>query len=201
MYHSHYLQEFLHRLDWSYVILDEGQRIRNVDACVTVAAKRVGGRCLGVACFSTSLSHADMAPSITCVGRNGLLRVGLLLCCPRHFVVILPTQFKTPRRLLLSGSPVQNDLKELWSLFDFVVPGRLGTLPVFVEHFADPIRQVGRRNKVLSTAAGASRFITRNIMSAITINTTHVICLFISREDSVQLLGRWRSERLTVQQL
>ena len=35
----------------------------------------------------------------------------------------------TPHRLLLSGSPIQNKLVELWSLFDFIFPGRLGTLP------------------------------------------------------------------------
>ena len=26
-------------------------------------------------------------------------------------------------RLILSGTPIQNSLKELWSLFDFVFPG------------------------------------------------------------------------------
>ena len=33
----------------------------------------------------------------------------------------------------MSGSPIQNSLRELWALFDFVMPGRLGTLPVFEE--------------------------------------------------------------------
>lgn len=32
----------------------------------------------------------------------------------------------TPHRLLLTGAPIQNNLKELWSLFDFIFPGRLG---------------------------------------------------------------------------
>ncbi|KAG7254346.1 hypothetical protein CRUP_036676, partial [Coryphaenoides rupestris] len=39
-------------------------------------------------------------------------------------------KFRTPHRFILSGSPMQNNLKELWSLFDFVFPGKLGTLPV-----------------------------------------------------------------------
>lgn len=41
---------------------------------------------------------------------------------------------------------MQNNLKELWSLFDFVFPGKLGTLPVFLEEFAVPITQGGYAN-------------------------------------------------------
>uniref|UniRef100_S4RU97 Excision repair cross-complementation group 6 n=1 Tax=Petromyzon marinus TaxID=7757 RepID=S4RU97_PETMA len=54
--------------------------------------------------------------------------------------------FRTPHRIILSGSPVQNNLKELWSLFDFVFPGKLGTLPVFMEQFSVPITQGGYSN-------------------------------------------------------
>jgi DNA excision repair protein ERCC-6 len=53
---------------------------------------------------------------------------------------------RTPHRLLLSGTPIQNDLRELWSLFDFVFPGRLGTLPAFEAEFADPIKRGGYSN-------------------------------------------------------
>ena len=53
---------------------------------------------------------------------------------------------KTPHRLALSGTPIQNDLRELWSIFDFVFPGRLGTLPVFETEFADPIKRGGYTN-------------------------------------------------------
>ncbi|XP_014603045.1 PREDICTED: DNA excision repair protein ERCC-6 isoform X2 [Polistes canadensis] len=54
--------------------------------------------------------------------------------------------FSTPHRLLLTGSPMQNSLKELWSLFDFILPGKLGTLPVFLEHCAAPITRGGYTN-------------------------------------------------------
>lgn len=46
----------------------------------------------------------------------------------------------------MSGSPIQNSLTELWSLFDFVVPGKLGTLPVFKEQFEIPITLGGYAN-------------------------------------------------------
>ena len=52
----------------------------------------------------------------------------------------------TPHRLLLSGSPIQNKLVELWSLFDFIFPGRLGTLPIFQTHFEVPIAAGGFAN-------------------------------------------------------
>ncbi|KAJ3256599.1 hypothetical protein HK103_005233 [Boothiomyces macroporosus] len=49
-------------------------------------------------------------------------------------------------RIILSGTPIQNNLTELWSLYDFVYPGRLGTLPVFQSEFAVPINIGGYAN-------------------------------------------------------
>ena len=80
--------------NWSYVVLDEGQKIKNPDADITLACKRL----------------------------------------------------RTPHRLLLSGTPIQNDLRELWSLFDFIIPSRLGTLPAFEAEFSEPIRRGGYSN-------------------------------------------------------
>ncbi|KAJ1618721.1 P-loop containing nucleoside triphosphate hydrolase protein, partial [Pavlovales sp. CCMP2436] len=73
--------------DWLYVILDEGHKIRNPQAEVSLACKT----------------------------------------------------FATGHRLILSGSPIQNNLTELWSLLDFCFPGKLGALPVFTMQFAVPI--------------------------------------------------------------
>ena len=87
-------QNYLCKKKWGYVILDEGHKIRNPDAAITIAVKR----------------------------------------------------FLTPHRIIMSGAPIQNNLKELWSLFDFVFPGKLGTLPLFEEEFCYPITRGGYKN-------------------------------------------------------
>lgn len=42
-------------------------------------------------------------------------------------------------RVILSGTPIQNNVLELWSLFDFLMPGFLGTEQQFNERFGKPI--------------------------------------------------------------
>ncbi|PVU94272.1 hypothetical protein BB561_002692 [Smittium simulii] len=42
-------------------------------------------------------------------------------------------------RLILSGTPVQNNVLELWSLFDFLMPGFLGLEKQFNEQYSKPI--------------------------------------------------------------
>ncbi|ORY95444.1 hypothetical protein BCR43DRAFT_301359 [Syncephalastrum racemosum] len=46
---------------------------------------------------------------------------------------------KSNHRLILSGTPIQNNVLELWSLFDFLMPGFLGTEKIFNERFGKPI--------------------------------------------------------------
>lgn len=58
---------------------------------------------------------------------------------PDAEITLICKMFDTSHRIIVSGSPLQNHLKELWSLFDFVFPGKLGTLPVFHEQFVVPI--------------------------------------------------------------
>ena len=38
-------------------------------------------------------------------------------------------------RLILSGTPIQNNVLELWALFDFLMPGFLGTHAAFNAHY------------------------------------------------------------------
>ncbi|KAF1978633.1 DNA repair and recombination protein RAD26 [Bimuria novae-zelandiae CBS 107.79] len=86
--------EFLVPVDWETAILDEGHKIRNPDAAVTIHCK----------------------------------------------------ELRTQSRVILSGTPMQNNLTELWSLFDFVFPMRLGTLVNFRTQFEFPIKRGGYAN-------------------------------------------------------
>jgi SNF2 family DNA or RNA helicase len=42
-------------------------------------------------------------------------------------------------RVALTGTPVENNLSELWSILDWTTPGLLGRLPVFRSRYADAV--------------------------------------------------------------
>ncbi|KHJ33195.1 putative dna repair protein rhp26 rad26 [Erysiphe necator] len=65
---------------------------------------------------------------------------------PNTAVTIYCKELKTPNRIIISGTPMQNNLVELWSLFDFIYPMRLGTLVSFRQTFETPIKQGGYAN-------------------------------------------------------
>lgn len=46
---------------------------------------------------------------------------------------------KTTRRIILSGTPIQNDLGEFYVMIEFVNPGLLGTYQTFKREFENPI--------------------------------------------------------------
>lgn len=50
-------------------------------------------------------------------------------------------------RLLLTGTPIQNHLSEIWNLFQFANPGLLGTFQHFNEKFILPIEKMGDKQR------------------------------------------------------
>ena len=52
---------------------------------------------------------------------------------------------KARQRLALTGTPMENNLQELWALFDWLVPGLLGNRKAFQKVFRSPIERDGDR--------------------------------------------------------
>lgn len=65
---------------------------------------------------------------------------------PNTAITLYCKELRTHNRVILSGTPMQNNLTELWSLFDFIFPMRLGTLVNFRTQFEIPIKQGGYAN-------------------------------------------------------
>lgn len=77
------------------------------------------------------------------------IKVDLLICDEGHRLKNseiktnnVLSSFEIQRRVLLTGTPVQNDLKELFALCDFVNPGILGT-PACFRYTVASVRKIG----------------------------------------------------------
>jgi len=70
------------------------------------------------------------------------------------------------RRLALSGTPIENRLSEIWSIFDFVSPGLLGPLDKFEERYSRPI-DAGDKTAAARLRATIHPFILRRTKSEV----------------------------------
>lgn len=52
-----------------------------------------------------------------------------------------------PRRIALTGTPIENHLSELWSIMELLNPGLLGSAADFRERFAVPVEKLGDKEK------------------------------------------------------
>ncbi|KAI1330419.1 hypothetical protein F5Y16DRAFT_396387 [Xylariaceae sp. FL0255] len=78
-----------------------------------------------------------------------VLDEGHLIKNPKAKISIAVKKLASNHRLILTGTPIQNNVLELWSLFDFLMPGFLGAEKVFLDRFAKPIA-ASRFNKASS---------------------------------------------------
>lgn len=60
---------------------------------------------------------------------------------------------KARQRIALTGTPVENNLTELWALYDWLIPGFLGDRKSFASEYRKPIEQKGdqARQRLLSS--------------------------------------------------
>ncbi|AFY38505.1 SNF2-related protein [[Leptolyngbya] sp. PCC 7376] len=72
-------------------------------------------------------------------------------------------------KIALTGTPVENRLKELWSILDFLNPGFLGNQQFFQRRFAIPIEKYGDRQTLNSLRQLTQPFILRRLKTDKTI--------------------------------
>ena len=127
---------------------DPGNRLAMVRA-VTHPPGDDAGRCSVLVCsYDTVRQHSTLL--LDAPWQYVVLDEGHKIRNPDAEITQICKRFGTRHRLILTGAPIQNKLTELWSLVDFVFPGKLGALPTFEEQFALPI--------AAGTYANASEF-------------------------------------------
>lgn len=70
---------------------------------------------------------------------------------------------KADVRIAMTGTPVENRLTELWSIFDFINRGYLGTLRDFQKSYAIPIEKFKETSRVNKLRMSVSPFVLRRL--------------------------------------
>ncbi len=70
-------------------------------------------------------------------------------------------ELQAQHRLCLSGTPMENHLGEIWSLFHFLMPGFLGSQQRFTEVFRHPIEKLGDSTRLAQLRARVTPFMLR----------------------------------------
>ncbi|HSS03128.1 MAG TPA: DEAD/DEAH box helicase, partial [Kofleriaceae bacterium] len=71
------------------------------------------------------------------------------------------------QRVCLSGTPIENHLGELWSVFDFAMPGLLGSRDDFAQSFREPIELRGDKGRVEALRDRVKPYILRRTKDAV----------------------------------
>ncbi|CAE7359091.1 dbr1, partial [Symbiodinium necroappetens] len=115
---------------------------------------------------STGLSKSEWRPAKGAKRARGMAAAAwikpwdLVICDEAHVMRTISTllgkavrRLKADCRILLTGTPVQNALQDLWALMDFAQPGLLGNHATFTKRFNDPIEKGSVRDASPSAVA------------------------------------------------
>lgn len=76
-------------------------------------------------------------------------------------------KLRTQQRVALTGTPIENSLADLWSLFDFILPGFLGSYPEFRKRYEQPITKFGDTDKQKRLQKLTAPFILRRLKTEV----------------------------------
>jgi superfamily II DNA or RNA helicase len=86
---------------------------------------------------------------------------------PQAKVSQVARALRAEHRLCLTGTPMENHLGELWSLFDFVQPGLLGERQQFQRHYRTPIENGGDTKRAAALSRRIQPFLLRRTKDAV----------------------------------
>jgi SNF2 family DNA or RNA helicase len=95
-------------------------------------------------------------------------------------------------RLALTGTPLENSVEELWSIFDFLMPGYLGNYSYFKKNFLTPINKNNEKEKMTELKERVAPFILRRRKGEVLkelpekIVNVHPVSMTQLQEDSYQ---------------
>lgn len=112
-------------------------------------------------------------------------------------------QFKSKHRLILSGTPVENSVNDLWTQMSFINPGLLGSQHYFQEEFVYPIEKKKDEEKAQKLQALIKPFVLRRnkmqVATELPPKTEHVFYCQMSAEQAEryeQIKSEYRNELL-----
>jgi len=95
-------------------------------------------------------------------------------------------------RLALTGTPLENSIEELWSIFDYLMPGYLGNYSYFRNNFLTPISKNNEKEKLKELKERVAPFILRRRKEEVLkelpekIINIHPVSMTQLQEDSYQ---------------
>lgn len=86
---------------------------------------------------------------------------------PRSQAAKAVRELNARHRLCLTGTPIENNLEELWSLFEFLMPGLLGNAEQFRTAFRVPIERGDDEQRLMLLRQRVAPFVLRRVKESV----------------------------------
>ncbi|MBR0365390.1 MAG: DEAD/DEAH box helicase, partial [Clostridia bacterium] len=122
---------------------------------------------------------------------------------PKTMNAISVKRIKAEHKFALTGTPIENSLEELWSIFDFVMPGYLKSMREFRDRFELPIMRGNDDGEVLRSIIRpfVLRRMKRDVLDELPEKIETVMLADMSREQKalyISLLDEARDEAQSI---